>query len=214
MPYWLRELSGLDAEMVVILDEKALADADVERFRERTEGAFPRVSMYNYSEWPFYLVPNHNGLETVAIVKNLGLDLLLNCGTPRIIKSPLLKAPRIGVLNCHPGKLPDYRGCTVVEWALFNGDQVSNTAHLMTEEIDLGPIVVTETVNLKPDDSYVNIRVKVYKANIALLAKAVGMLIVDGSNFSSPSGAGKYWKPIDDERLKLLKSWPIKGQYG
>ena len=59
------------------------------------------------------------------------IDLLVNAGTPRILKSNLLKAPSIGVINCHPGILPDFRGCTCVEWAIYLDQPIGNTVHLI-----------------------------------------------------------------------------------
>ena len=57
---------------------------------------------------PFFFIKNHNSLENIELINKRGIDLLINCGTPRILKATVLKAPKIGVLNCHPGILPDY----------------------------------------------------------------------------------------------------------
>lgn len=207
--YWLTDLLPTGAELVVIVDQLALSDADLARFQQRTEGRLPAIPLHQFPSVAVHFVPSHNAPEMAALTRELKLDLLLNCGTPRIIKKMTLAAPRIGVLNCHPGELPWYRGCTVVEWALFNGDRIANTAHLMTEDVDRGPVVIIAPVDVATSDSYVDIRVKTYRANCQLMAKAVAMLMEDETATVPPTIEGKYWKPIDDEKLGQIMRSPL-----
>lgn len=60
-----------------------------------------------------------------------------------IIRKAMLDVPTIGVLNCHMGVLPGYRGVDSVNWALLNREpsSIGYTTHLMDEGIDTGPIV-------------------------------------------------------------------------
>jgi methionyl-tRNA formyltransferase len=96
------------------------------------------------------------------------LDVLVNVGTPRILKTHLLDATRIGVLNVHPGLLPKYRGCSAVEWALYLGDDIGNTAHVMSDRIDAGPILESKVCIFDGTESYVAVRTRVYTEGIVL----------------------------------------------
>ena len=78
-----------------------------------------------------------------------------------IVKESLLKIPREGTLNCHPGLLPRYRGCTCLEWALYEDEPVGATCHFVTPEIDAGDIVRKEIMPvylylMGPDSQDVN----------------------------------------------------------
>jgi hypothetical protein len=48
-----------------------------------------------------------------------------------------------GVVNCHTGVLPQYKGMDVVEWPLLEGihEQIGATTHLMARSIDTGPLL-------------------------------------------------------------------------
>jgi methionyl-tRNA formyltransferase len=60
-----------------------------------------------------------------------------------VISSPVIKLSGIGIINCHMGILPFYRGMDVVEWPLLDKrfDLVGITTHLMENSIDTGPII-------------------------------------------------------------------------
>jgi methionyl-tRNA formyltransferase len=47
----------------------------------------------------------------------------------------------LGMLNMHGGRIPDYRGSNVLQWAIINGeDQIWVTWHQIVSEVDAGPI--------------------------------------------------------------------------
>ena len=41
-----------------------------------------------------------------------------------ILGQPLLETARVGILNCHAGILPKYRGMDVIEWPVLLGNQI------------------------------------------------------------------------------------------
>jgi hypothetical protein len=56
-----------------------------------------------------------------------------------------------GVLNPHIGLLPEYRGRSVLEWSVLNGDPTGITTFFVDEGIDTGPrIVCREPVPIPP----------------------------------------------------------------
>lgn len=65
-----------------------------------------------------------------------------------LIRAPTLHRSGRGVINCHMGVLPRYRGMDVVEWALLEGRpaEVGLTTHLMDPGVDTGPILRVDRV--------------------------------------------------------------------
>ena len=111
-------------------------------FQDRTRNFFlTKKNFYNVKYlMDTYFVNNHNDKKTLQIIAKHKIDYLFNCGTPNKIKKKTLLATK-GVINIHPGILPYYKGCTCVEWSLYNKDPVGITAHFMNENYDSGPII-------------------------------------------------------------------------
>ena len=217
LPLQLRALydRGID-DLAVVLDSRGLSDADVARFRERTRGAFDDagITLDDFADrgLPFHFVRSHNHADCAALLARLDCALLVNAGTPRKLGRAILDAPRQGVLNVHPGILPKYRGATCVEWALYHDDPVGNTAHFMTEEYDAGPILATEAYRFARGADYVDVRVRIYRESIRLMADTLAELLDHGTCIAdcTPQPDGAAFTPIPDtlfrEALDRLKS--------
>jgi len=58
------------------------------------------------------------------------------------------------LLNIHPALLPKYKGERAVADALEAGETVTgSTIHVATAELDAGPIIAQEKVDIEPDDT-------------------------------------------------------------
>ncbi|HEY9080148.1 formyltransferase family protein [Magnetovibrio sp.] len=201
----------------LIFDSKIISQVDLDLHEERTGGRLPPIGLHTFEHHkiPGYFVANHNSAATLSLLEQLDLDILVNAGTPRILKNPILNAPRIGVLNCHPGLLPHYRGCSCVEWAIFNDEPVGNSVHLMTEEIDEGDVLMTEPLSFASDATYQDIRIGVYQAGFELLAEATHKLntfVLDRASFK-PQDEGRYYGPIDEDSMAEVLTKVREGRY-
>lgn len=201
----------------VLLDAKPPNAKDTALWQERTGGRLPPVPLERFETraLPFYLVANHSSPTTVQLVRHLGLDLLVNAGTPRILSAEILAAPRIGVLNVHPGLLPEFRGCTCVEWAIHLDEPIGNTAHFMSTDIDEGPVVMRRAYAFSSTDNYASVRCRVYREGFVLMAEAIQRIQDEGLTPATalPQAQGRYFKPIDDRRLNEIKIKLNNGNY-
>lgn len=91
----------------------------------------------------------NNGIK-YKVVKNLNHQSALNFigyndlaiySGGGIVRKGFLQQFKIGVLNCHSGKLPEIRGMNSGEWSTLLNIPYFNTLHFMVREIDLGPII-------------------------------------------------------------------------
>jgi len=181
-------------------------DEILNTFNFRTKNKFVLKKSYNLKfKYPYYFFDNHNDSETVKFIKNKKTDLIVNLGSPRILKSKILKSSKIGILNCHPGILPFYRGCNCVEWALLNNDVLGNTCHLMTEKIDEGPVIFKKYLKYSKRENYFNIRIKIYKQSLKCIYKSIDILSNNPNinNFTF-SKNGKYWNKMNKKDFKKL----------
>ncbi len=87
-------------------------------------------------------------------IRRTEAELLLSVGFPLHLPPAVLKQTRFGGLNVHPSLLPKYRGPSPVFWQIASGETRSGLSlHRMTEEIDAGPILWQEGVDVRPDET-------------------------------------------------------------
>lgn len=214
--YYLRALAdrGL-VPTAVVVDEKALTAKDLAIFFERTDSRLEPFPYSIASHIPFFFVANHNDSNTLEIIQESGASFLVSAGTPRILKSAILMATPLGVLNCHPGLLPEFRGCSCVEWAIYLDKPVGVTVHRMSEGIDEGPILLRRMIDVRPPDLYADVRIKVYMEACSALADATRGLVsgqLSERDFIVQEG-GRYFGPMDSEKLISVKNKLSSGSY-
>ena len=116
-------------------------------------------------DWPNGIqrlnVPNINDDSCVQYCRQKQPDLVCLFATS-IAREPILKTPKIGVLNAHTSLLPDYKGTFVEFWQLYHGDfnKVGITIHFVDQGIDTGDIIFQMPVHAAPDSDPFQIRTK------------------------------------------------------
>jgi phosphoribosylglycinamide formyltransferase-1 len=92
-----------------------------------------------------------------ALVEQLqarSVGLVCLAGFMRLVGAPLIEAFPHRILNIHPSLLPAFPGLDAQRQAIDHGVKVSGvTVHLVTAELDGGPIVVQRAVPVMPDDT-------------------------------------------------------------
>ena len=108
---------------------------------------------------PFLSCGSLNDLEVLNALRQWRPQVTLFTGGG-LVRKPLMDASGFGVLNCHAGILPQYRGMNVVEWPVIENrfDLIGITTHLMDEGIDTGPILRTKRIPFRPGESCAEIR--------------------------------------------------------
>ena len=100
----------------------------------------------NYSI-PVVSCSSLNDVEVVNGLKHIQPDLVVFTGGG-LIRQDVLSNSGNGVLNCHMGLLPPYRGMDVVEWPILEDhiEQIGITVHFMDQGLDTGDILRTRQV--------------------------------------------------------------------
>ena len=104
-----------------------------------------------------------------------------------LIRQPVLSRAGLGVINCHMGLLPEYRGMDVVEWAVLEGrpEGLGVTAHLMDAGVDTGPILKLFPITPRPGETFKALRARYhYRMILAMVESCVGLL--DGAIVPAP----------------------------
>jgi len=123
---------------------------------------------------PVRTTPTHNHPRTEGFLRELAPDLIVFTGGGLVRPNILELAPG-GVLNCHSGILPRYRGMDVVEWALLEGAEsgVGLTTHIMDQGVDTGPILLQHVEPIQPGESASQIRQRLEPHMVKLMVASV-----------------------------------------
>jgi phosphoribosylglycinamide formyltransferase-1 len=92
--------------------------------------------------------------DVVDALKRHDVDLVAIAGFGTILSKPFVDAYGGRAVNTHPALLPSFKGWHAVRDALEFGVKVTGTTvHLVTEDVDAGPILAQEAVPVLDDDT-------------------------------------------------------------
>jgi len=106
------------------------------------------------------------------------LDLVINAGYDRILTGGFIAAFEDRMINIHPSLLPAFAGgMDSVAQALARGVKLSGcTVHIVTEEVDAGPILLQAAVPVLPDDTVETLHARIQVEEHRILPEAIEML--------------------------------------
>jgi phosphoribosylglycinamide formyltransferase-1 len=115
------------------------------------------------------------------------VELVVLAGFDEILSDAFLHAFNGKMLNTHPSLLPAFGGTMhAVEQALQHGVKVTGcTVHLVTDELDSGPILLQQCVAVRDDDDVESLHARIRAEEHRLLPRAVrafaeGRIVVEG----------------------------------
>jgi phosphoribosylglycinamide formyltransferase-1 len=92
--------------------------------------------------------------EVVDALERHDVDLIAMAGFGTILEKPIHDRYGGRIVNTHPALLPAFKGWHAVDDALAAGVKVTGvTVHYATLEVDDGPIIAQEAVEVRPDDT-------------------------------------------------------------
>ena len=119
-----------------------------------------------------------------ALVSRLaaaGVGLVCLAGFMRILSAHFLERFAGPVLNVHPSLLPAFPGVDAQTQAWRHGVKVAGaTVHLVTPELDAGPIIVQEAVPVLDDDTPASLSARILEVEHRLYPEAVRRVLAGG----------------------------------
>jgi len=141
---------------VIIEEDSEIGTEEREKFLKRIEGnpIAPEIStQIEGKEIPHVTVSIHNSEKVMPHIENLDLDLIVFGGT-RIIRGEILDFPKDGVINSHPGLLPDCRGSASPAWSVYHDIPIGSSTHFCDNGIDTGDLLFRREIPVKRGMSY------------------------------------------------------------
>lgn len=117
----------------------------------------------------------------VAALRSRGVTLVCLAGFMRLLGPDFCVAFPQGVLNIHPSLLPAFPGTRAQAQALRHGVKVTGaTVHLVTPELDDGPILVQEPVPVLDEDTEDELAARILEVEHRLYPEAVRRVLAGG----------------------------------
>lgn len=109
------------------------------------------------------------------------VSLVCLAGFMRLVGAPLLEAFPNAILNVHPSLLPAFPGVDAQRQALEHGVKVAGaTVHLVTAELDGGPIVLQASVPVRDDDTTETLAARILIEEHRIYPEAVRLMLGGG----------------------------------
>lgn len=106
------------------------------------------------------------------------VDLVCLAGFMRLIGTPMLEAFPNRILNIHPSLLPSFPGLDAQKQALEYGVKLAGaTVHVVTAELDGGPIVLQASVPVQPDDTESTLSARILVEEHKIYPRAIGLML-------------------------------------
>ncbi|MFN3360637.1 MAG: phosphoribosylglycinamide formyltransferase [Pseudanabaenaceae cyanobacterium] len=103
------------------------------------------------------------------------VDLVVMAGWMRIVTQVLIDRFPHRILNIHPSLLPSFPGHRAVQQALEYGVKITGcTVHIVTLEVDRGPILAQVPVPVLPGDTVETLHQRIQQAEHKIYPKTIG----------------------------------------
>jgi len=128
--------------------------------------------------------------KSVDTLKKLNLDVGLHKAGV-IYRDVTIAAFRLGILNHHIGILPAYRGRSVLEWSILQGDPVGITVFFIDTGIDTGArILLSEEVDISNCRSVTEAKQYLFSLDKVFFSRALALLSEGDQSFQLNDGSG------------------------
>jgi methionyl-tRNA formyltransferase len=113
-----------------------------------------------------------NDPQARELIAGVAPDAVVVCAFGALVKEPLLcEHP---MLNVHPSLLPRWRGAAPIERAIMAGDSESGVSIMrLTAGLDSGPVALTASEPILPEDSYGSLSERLQRVGGELLVRAL-----------------------------------------
>jgi phosphoribosylglycinamide formyltransferase-1 len=129
----------------------------------------------------------------VADLRARDVGLVCLAGFMRLIGAPMIDAFPNAILNIHPSLLPAFPGVDAQRQAFEHGVKVTGvTVHLVTPDLDAGPIVIQRSVPVRDDDTVATLSARILVEEHRAYPQAIALLLdgawrLEGRRFVVPT---------------------------
>jgi peptidoglycan/xylan/chitin deacetylase (PgdA/CDA1 family) len=151
-------------------------------------------------------VPDIHAPKVIEEIRAFEPDLGLSLAAP-ILRPALFAIPKLGTLNLHKGKVPEYRGMPPAFWEMWNDEEsVGCTVHWVEQKLDTGPIAAATSIDRERYSTVRGLQLRLDEVGMDLMRDAV-VEIARGSprRAPQPPGGKTYRQPTLAQEAELAR---------
>ena len=116
--------------------------------------------------------------KLVAELRRRKVALVCLAGFMRLLSATFVQAFPDRILNIHPSLLPSFPGIDGQDQAWRHGVKIAGaTVHIVTPELDAGPIVLQAAVSVLEDDTPETLADRILEAEHRIYPEAIGIML-------------------------------------
>lgn len=154
--------------------------------------------------FPYHVRPH---AECTGLLARVGAEVGIVSGA-RILPPSVVGSFETGIVNLHPGPLPEARGLNALLWCIHENLEPFVTAHLIDDRVDAGRLLLRRRLSIQRDDTIMDLTHRAYTMQLDLLR---GAYDAAASGAWEPLGAGPHRGRMDAqteaETLRRLPAW-------
>ncbi|MEP5762606.1 MAG: formyltransferase family protein [Litoreibacter sp.] len=108
-------------------------------------------------------------------------DAIVSTNWRRQIPERIFKLSKLGTVNIHDALLPSYGGLSAEQWVVLKGETKTGvTVHFVSEQMDAGPIILSEAFEIDNYDTAETISSKQLEIYPRIICKALSKISEEG----------------------------------
>ena len=112
-------------------------------------------------------------------ISEINPKLIVLAGFMKVLSPQFVKFFRGKVINIHPSLLPEYPGLNTHQRVLEDKKKIHGVSvHLVTEDLDGGPVIAQDAVYVQPDDTVESLAKRVLEREHIIYPKVVESLAI------------------------------------
>ena len=173
-------ISGNGSNLQSLIDNARKIDLEICSVISNKEDAFglKRAKLANITT--HFVDPNRfksrDGFDKqlITTINELDISLIILAGYMRILSSDFINRFAGKILNIHPSLLPKFPGLNTHQRVIDAKEKYhGTTVHFVTEELDGGPIISQEIIEIDTSDTEYSLAQKVLKKEHILYPKVI-----------------------------------------
>jgi len=142
--------------------------------------------------------------DAIETFRSLDLDAACVVAYGQILKAEVLEAPRLGCFNLHGSLLPRWRGAAPIQRAIMAGDKQTGVQIMqMSEGLDEGAILLSEVMDIRPDDTAGSLSERMATVGATLWTRALAAIERGGMTPTKQVGEVTYAKKITPAEARI-----------
>lgn len=153
---------------------------------------------------PVFTPASMKAADAIETFRSLEVDAACVVAYGQILKTEVLDAPRLGCFNLHGSLLPRWRGAAPIQRAIMAGDRQTGVQIMrMSEGLDEGPILLSEVLDIRPDDTAATLSERMSHIGASLWPRALAAIERGGVEGVPQTGEPTYARKITPAEARI-----------